>query len=130
MLTVDLDDALPLYLQIARGIRAAIARGEVAVGQQLPSVRQLAGDLALNLNTVARAYRQLEEDGLLRIRQGRGARVVSDQIHGDTAGAAAALERSLAQAFTEARLAGLDRAAMEQAIRTALDGLGKDKERK
>ena len=124
MLTVDLDDAMPLYLQIARGIKAAIARGELAVGTKLPSVRQLAGDLSLNLNTVARAYRQLEEEGLLRIRQGRGAQVVNDQVGGDRDEAAQALERALGQAFTEARLAGLSPTDMSRAVDRALSALG------
>ena len=127
MLTVDLDDALPLYLQIAQGIKRAIARGEVAVGQRLPSVRQLAGDLALNLYTVARAYRQLEDEGLLRIRQGRGARVVSDQVRGDHDAAVDTLERSLAQAFTEARLAGLGATEIQQAVQRAETALGPGK---
>ena len=123
MLSVDLDDPTPMYVQIARGIKSAIARGAVAVGQRLPSVRQLAGDLAVNLNTVARAYRQLEEEGLLRVRQGRGARVVSDHVHGTPTNALFELERTLGQAFAQARLGGLTRGQIEAASCRGLDVL-------
>ncbi len=130
MLTIDLDDSTPLYLQVSQGIQRAIAGGALRVGAKLPSVRQLAGDLAINLNTVARAYRQLEEQGLVRVRQGRGARVASDLVSGDRSAAEADLRRSLAQVFSEARLAGLDRMVVERAARACLDDLEATKERK
>lgn len=128
VLQVDLDDPTPMYVQIARGIKAAIARGDVSVGQRLPSVRQLAGDLSVNLNTVARAYRQLEGQGLLRVRQGRGAQVVSDQVNGTPEVARAELDRVLAQAFTQAHLGGLARSEIEAASRRCLDALHASRE--
>lgn len=106
MLTIDLDAPEPLYVQIVRGVKRAIARGDLAVGVRLPSVRQLAGDLAINLNTVARAYRQLEEEGFLRIRHGRGAVVVRDQLDDRTA-ARGRLREELSRALDQARLGGL-----------------------
>jgi GntR family transcriptional regulator len=72
MLTIRLDSDVPLTDQIRRGIRQAIAAGEVKPGDPLPTVRQLATDLGINLNTVARAYRQLEADGLVTPVRGRG----------------------------------------------------------
>jgi len=72
MLTIRLDSPQPLVDQIRSGIRQAIATGELAPGDPLPTVRQLAADLGINLNTVARAYRQLEADGLVSTRRGRG----------------------------------------------------------
>lgn len=62
----------PLYLQLIRQIKHAIASGALAPGEQLPTVRQLAADLVINPNTVARAYRELEHDGLLEGVTGRG----------------------------------------------------------
>ena len=127
MLNVDLDDPVPLYLQVSRGLKRAIASGVVEVGQRLPSVRQLAGDLAINLNTVARAYRQLEDDGLLQIRQGRGVRVASDQVEGgDPVKAATALRRALVDAFVNARLAGLGRTQIEAELERTLDEFAPD----
>lgn len=66
----------PVYSQIARQIRERIVAGELRSGRSLPAVRTLAQDLGVNLNTVARAYRQLEEEGFVRIRERSGAEVV------------------------------------------------------
>jgi GntR family transcriptional regulator len=59
-------------IQIAEQIRLRIARGELKTGDQLPTVRQLAADLRVNFNTVARAYRRLDESGLISTQHGRG----------------------------------------------------------
>ncbi len=64
--------ATPLYAQIAARIRGAIAAGELAPGEGLPSVRQLAGQLLINPATVVQAYRELEIDGFVEMRQGAG----------------------------------------------------------
>ncbi len=56
-LTVDATDKRPLYQQIVDGVKALIARGDLREGATLPSVRQVAGDLGVNLNTIAVAYR-------------------------------------------------------------------------
>lgn len=72
---VDLDGAVPIYQQIADGIRGLIARGALSDGAVLPSVRRLGASIGVNLNTVARAYRILGEEGLVEVRQGAPARV-------------------------------------------------------
>lgn len=70
--SVDSTSPTPIYAQLDRSIRAAIATGELEAGAQLPTVRQLAVDLAVNANTVARVYAQLERDGILETRRGVG----------------------------------------------------------
>jgi GntR family transcriptional regulator len=70
--SVDSSSPTPIYAQLERAIRAAIATGELGQGTQLPTVRQLAVDLAVNANTVARVYAQLERDGMLETRRGVG----------------------------------------------------------
>ncbi len=70
--SVDSTSPTPIYAQLDRSIRAAIATGELEHGAQLPTVRQLAVDLAVNANTVARVYAQLERDGILETRRGVG----------------------------------------------------------
>jgi GntR family transcriptional regulator len=70
--SVDSTSPTPIYAQLDRSIRAAIATGELEQGAQLPTVRQLAVDLAVNANTVARVYAQLERDGILETRRGVG----------------------------------------------------------
>jgi len=70
--SVDSTSPTPIYAQLDRSIRAAIATGELESGAQLPTVRQLAVDLAVNANTVAKVYAQLERDGMLETRRGVG----------------------------------------------------------
>jgi GntR family transcriptional regulator len=72
MFEVDSSSPTPIYAQLDRAIRAAIATGELEAGVQLPTVRQLAVDLTVNANTVARVYTQLERDGILETRRGVG----------------------------------------------------------
>jgi GntR family transcriptional regulator len=70
--SIDSTSPTPIYAQLDRSIRAAIATGELEQGAQLPTVRQLAVDLSVNANTVARVYAQLERDGILETRRGVG----------------------------------------------------------
>ena len=77
LISVDLRDQTPIYEQIVVSIKEHINRAELRPGDPLPTVRQLAQDLGVNLNTVARAYRELAKQGILSVRQGRGASVVS-----------------------------------------------------
>ncbi len=72
MFEVDTTSPNPIYAQLDRSIRAAIATGKLEPGARLPTVRQLAVDLAVNANTVARVYAQLERDGVLETRRGVG----------------------------------------------------------
>lgn len=70
--TIEHDDPLPLYAQLERTIRSAVALGRLQVGDRLPTVRQLAVDLRVNANTVARVYAELERQGVLSTRRGVG----------------------------------------------------------
>jgi GntR family transcriptional regulator len=69
---LDLASGVPVYRQIMDQVRGGIASGSLAAGDQLPTVRQLSVDLAVNPNTVLRAYRELELGGLLETHQGTG----------------------------------------------------------
>ncbi|WP_030148807.1 GntR family transcriptional regulator [Mycetocola saprophilus] len=72
-LTVDPQSPITLYEQLAASVRAGILDGSIAHGERLPSARELAGSLDLNVHTVLRAYQALREEGLLDLRRGRGA---------------------------------------------------------
>jgi GntR family transcriptional regulator len=72
IVSIDPRDATPIYAQLERGLRAAIATGRLAPGEQLPTVRQLAVDLRVNANTVARVYAELERAGVIETRRGVG----------------------------------------------------------
>jgi GntR family transcriptional regulator len=69
---IDSRSTIPLYAQIATRIKVAIAAGDLAPGSGLPSVRQLAGQLRINPATVVQAYRELEVEGFVEMRQGAG----------------------------------------------------------
>jgi len=71
-LEIDFRSGEPIYTQIVNQIQQMVAEGELKQGDQLPTVRQLATDLRVNFNTVARAYRILDEAGLISTQQGRG----------------------------------------------------------
>src|SRR6187455_3287380 len=72
VVTIDVRDKTPLYAQLERGLRAAIASGRLNPGDQLPTVRQLAVDLRVNANTVAKVYAELEHQGVVDTRRGIG----------------------------------------------------------
>ncbi|MCA1585425.1 MAG: GntR family transcriptional regulator [Acidobacteria bacterium] len=72
LVSVDQRDKTPIYVQVERGLRAAIATTRLRPGDQLPTVRQLAVDLRVNANTVARVYAELERAGVIETRRGVG----------------------------------------------------------
>jgi GntR family transcriptional regulator len=120
VIRIDLDDPRPIEDQLLASLRLAIARGEVAPGDDLPSARQLAGDLGVHWNTVARAYRSLQTEGLVAVRQGRRA-VVAPREAGAAPAARATLRAQLIEAITVGRLHGLSRQDVADVFRDALD---------
>ena len=71
-IAIDQKSGVPLYRQIIESVKFAIARGELTPGDKLPTVRQLAVDMEVNPNTVIRAYREMEIEGVLDPQQGSG----------------------------------------------------------
>jgi GntR family transcriptional regulator len=80
VVAIDPKDRTPIYAQLERGLRAAIASGRLNAGDQLPTVRQLAVDLQINANTVARVYTDLERSGVLETRRGVGSFVRANAL--------------------------------------------------
>jgi GntR family transcriptional regulator len=77
LVSIDARDATPIYAQLERALRAGIATGKLQPGAQLPTVRQLAVDLRVNANTVARVYAELERAGVIETRRGVGSFVTA-----------------------------------------------------
>jgi GntR family transcriptional regulator len=116
---------VPIYLQLMEQVKHAIETGAVRPGEQLPGIRPLAEELVINPNTVAKAYRELEHEGVIELRHGAGAfvsgyagaRKLTDKLRAGQAVVAAAVERLRARGVTdeeirrlfEAELAGLRR---------------------
>jgi GntR family transcriptional regulator len=116
---VDARSAVPPYLQIVQQVRQALRMGVVGVGDQLPSVREVVAATAINPNTVLKAYRDLEREGLVAAEPGRGT-FVTRRPDGPPPGIHARLGRSLARWVREARAAGLDDDSIESLLRVTL----------
>jgi GntR family transcriptional regulator len=82
---IDLHSGVPVYRQLIDQARSGIASGSLNAGDQLPTVRQLAVDLAINPNTVMRAYRELELGGLLETHQGTGTFIANKKLERNSA---------------------------------------------
>ena len=116
---------VPIYLQLMEQVKHSIETGALRPGEQLPGIRPLAEELVMNPNTVAKAYRELEHEGVIELRHGAGAFVsanaqakkLTDKLRAGQAVVAAAVERLRARGVTdeeirrlfEAELTGLSR---------------------
>jgi len=116
---LDGRSAVPPYLQIVQQVRQALRMGLIDVGDQLPSVREVVAATAINPNTVLKAYRDLEREGLVAAAAGRGT-FVTRRPDGPPPGTHARLGRSLARWVREARAAGLDDESIESLLRVTL----------
>src|SRR5512146_1995539 len=110
---LDPGSGVPLYRQVIDQVLLAVGDGRLAPGTQLPTVRQLAVDLAVNLNTIARAYREMEIRGIVETQQGTGTFIASRRVEKRTAERKKALERLLDDFLAQAAARGftLDEAA-------------------
>lgn len=120
---LDQRSGLPMYLQIVQQVQDALRLGMLDVGDQLPTVREVVAELAINPNTVAKAYRELEREGLVVARQGRGT-FVSGSLAASSVEHHEALRRQLVSWLRDAKRAGLDeesiRALVSSTLREAL----------
>src|SRR6267378_3837467 len=112
-LSIDTESRQPIYEQLADGLRALIAGGELREGVTLPPVRQMAADLGVNLNTVAMAYRRLQSEGLISVRHGSGAVVSSRTTVGRSE---EDLRRPLRNALTQLVLSGVTQARIKRLV--------------
>jgi GntR family transcriptional regulator len=123
-ITIDAHDRTPIYAQLERGIRVAIATGRMRSGDQLPTVRQLAVDLRVNANTVAKVYLALEREGVVVTRRGVGTFIAESVPKASHAGhrerrLAAHIDRFLTDS---AALGYSPREAMQQIARRLKEG--------
>jgi GntR family transcriptional regulator len=122
VLTVDPRSGVPIYLQIIDQVKRSVALGVLQAGEQLPTVKQLALDLTINPNTVARAYRDLERDSVIETAPGRGSFVRADEAGGNANTAAVDVARdALEVGLREAKSVGLARADVRRLLDAALD---------
>jgi GntR family transcriptional regulator len=115
---LDTRSGVSPYLQLIHQVRQALRLGLLSEGDQLPTVKDVVARLAINPNTVLKAYRELERDGLVAPRPGIGT-FVTKSLSGGSLSAHGPLREELARWFAKARLAGLDDESIEALYRDA-----------
>ncbi|WP_105565501.1 GntR family transcriptional regulator [Microbacterium halophytorum] len=118
LIRIDPTREVPVFAQIAASIRADVVAGSVGPGDRLPSAKQVAASLGVNLHTVLHAYQQLREEGLVDMRPGRGAVVAA------AAGPAAELRDDIGRIVARAASLGISRDALANLVRDASGGAG------
>ncbi|NLG23263.1 MAG: GntR family transcriptional regulator [Actinomycetales bacterium] len=110
LIRIDPRASEPIYVQIEREVRRAIAAGEVAAGDRLPAARDLARSLDVNMHTVLRAYTELREAGVIDLRRGRGAVVLPQEAP------APEVDQAVAELLEAARKHGIPLSQLHQAL--------------
>lgn len=119
-ISIDLDDDSPPFAQLVIQMRQSVERGRISPLDQLPSIRQLANDLGLNHNTVAKAYRQLERDRIIETKGYRGTFVHREAIENAKLDMRAVAEQRLSDFVSEFRRVGLTDSELRTAFANAL----------
>ena len=119
--TLDGRSGVAPYLQVVHQVRQALRLGLLREGDQLPTVKDVVATLAINPNTVLKAYRELEHQGLVSARPGVGTFVTRSLVDGSFA-AQASLRKDLERWFAKARLAGLDEESIEALFASTFRG--------
>jgi GntR family transcriptional regulator len=120
-INIDPSSGLPIYLQIAQQIKTAVAMGRLEPEEPLPSVRQLAVELAVNPNTVARAYLDLEIEGVIYKRQGAGTFVSGQGVRVSKVERRRVLSELLERALVEGINLGLSERELRDAFERVLE---------
>ena len=125
LLHIDHHNGLAVYDQIVRQVKFAVADGAIRTGELIPSVRDLARELAINPNTVARAYRQLQEDGVVQPVRGRGLAISPAAKKNCTTERTRLIRERLHQVFNEAKRSGLSASDIEKLVRAEMRRIAK-----
>src|SRR5256885_2332796 len=115
---------VPIYLQLMEQVKHSIETGALRPGEQLPGIRPLAEELVINANTVAKAYRELEHEGVIELRQGAGA-FVSEKARAAKADTVRAAQSIVTAAIERLRARGLSEEEIRRLFEAELAGLAK-----
>jgi GntR family transcriptional regulator len=116
---------VPIYLQLMEQVKHAIETGAVRPGEQLPGIRPLAEELVMNPNTVAKAYRELEHEGVIELRQGAGAFVSDKAPAKKDADKLRAAQTTVAAAIEKLRARGVTDEEIRRLVEAELSGIYK-----
>ena len=123
--SLDARSGVSAYLQLVHQVRRALRLGLLSEGDQLPTVKDVVASLAINPNTVLKAYRELERDGLVAPRPGVGT-FVTRTLADDSLAAHEPLRRELTRWLSKARLAGLDEESIEALFTSTFRAVNED----
>ena len=115
----------PIYLQLMEQVKHAVETGALRPGEQLPGYRRLAEDLVINVNTVAKAYRELEHEGFIELRHGAGAFVSTKALGAKQSDAVRVAQQLVAGAVLKLRSKGLSDDEIRRLLEAELSGLRK-----
>ena len=116
-LRINFSSGVPIYLQLMEQIKHAVDTGAIRQGEQLPTIRKIAEELTMNPNTAARAYRELEHEGVIEVRHGSGAYVAEPK----TSSAKAARIRSAGEVLRHAMEKGIALGLSESELRRVFE---------
>jgi GntR family transcriptional regulator len=129
MIKIDETSEVPIYLQVIHGVKRQIMTGIYGPDQRLPSIRELALDLAVNPNTVAKAFQELEREGVIYMRRGQGAFVAATSREDRLRAATTEIGQLVGEIRDLAWSMGIDRTSLLGLIATELDQPGPASER-
>ena len=115
---------VPIYLQLMEQVKHAVETGALRPGEQLPGIRPLAEELVINPNTVAKAYRELEHEGVIELRHGAGAFVAATAPSKKLTGTMRAGQGVVAEAITKLRRRGITDDEIRRLFEAELRGKG------
>jgi GntR family transcriptional regulator len=121
-ISIDIDDPAPPFAQLIAQVKSAVQSGRLRPGQPLPSIRQLANDLALNLKTVAKAYRLLERDAVIQTRGYRGSFVHADARANSRVDLSELAHERLQETIAELRAEGVTDSEIRNAFNRSMNG--------
>ena len=122
-LRINFSSGVPIYLQLMEQVKHAVETGAIRGGEQLPTIRKIAEDLAMNPNTVARAYRELESEGIVEVRHGSGAYVAEPKTSSAKAAAIRRAGEVLRPAIEKGRALGLTESELRRVFENELSRL-------
>ncbi len=118
-LRISPSSGVPIYLQLMEQIKHAVDTGAVRSGEQLPTIRKVAEELAMNPNTVARAYRELEREGVIAVRHGSGAYITETATRAKSS-AIQLTGKVLREAIRKSKTLGLSEAEVRRVFENEL----------
>ena len=125
-LNINPSNGIAIYDQVVRQVKFAVAQGAVKPGNLVPSVREMARDLAINPNTVARAYQQLQADGVLEQVRGMGLEVAANAVKQCKGERQKLIQDRVRQSLVEAKQSGLGEDELRQLVEKQLTSVLRD----